>query len=235
LAQRHVRTAFDGFILGAFIGLGFQIVEDITYAMTSAGTQFGANQIGASVGTIILRMLTGVAAHILYSAIFCAGVIYLVGRPAEPRKVGRGLVLVAIPMLLHGTWDSVAAIAGQNALMLIGLLIGTIIVALIIVVRVYKLTVTKERDFVRDVMAPEQARDVITPVELDAMAGNRKARKAYRKTGRNRHERTRSRYILNAAYALGDELAAARGADTDRVRFARAEVARIRAGLPSPW
>ena len=30
LAQRHVRTAFDGFILGAFIGLGFQIVEDIT-------------------------------------------------------------------------------------------------------------------------------------------------------------------------------------------------------------
>jgi RsiW-degrading membrane proteinase PrsW (M82 family) len=235
LAQRHIRTAFDGFILGAFIGLGFQIVEDITYAMTSAGTQFGANQIGASVGTIILRMLTGVAAHILYSAIFCAGVVYLVGRPAEPRKVGRGLVLIAIPMLLHGTWDSVAAIAGQNALMLLGLLIGTIIVALIIVARVYKLTVARERDFVREVMAPEQARDVITPVELDAMAGNRKARKAYRKTGRNRHERRRARYILNAAYALGDELAAARGADTDRVRFARAEVARIRAGLPSPW
>jgi RsiW-degrading membrane proteinase PrsW (M82 family) len=235
LAQRHVRTAFDGFILGAFIGLGFQIVEDITYAMTSAGTQFGANQIGASVGTIILRMLTGVAAHILYSAIFCAGLVYLVGRPAEPRKVGRGLVLIAIPMLLHGTWDSVAAIAGQNALLLIGLLIGTIIVALIIVARVYKLTVTRERDFVRDVMAPEQARDVITPVELDAMAGNRKARKAYRKTGRNRNERRRARYILNAAYALGDELATARGADTDRVRFARAEVARIRAGLPSPW
>jgi protease PrsW len=30
-------------------------------------------------------------------------------------------------------------------------------------------------------------------------------------------------------------LAAARGADIDRVRFARSEVARIRAGLPSPW
>jgi hypothetical protein len=118
---------------------------------------------------------------------------------------------------------------------LVGLLIGTIIVALIIVARVYKITVSRERDFVRDVMAPEQARDVITPVELDAMAGNRKARKAYRKSGRNRHERRRARYILNAAYALADELAAARGADTDRVRFARAEVARIRAGQPSPW
>jgi hypothetical protein len=84
-------------------------------------------------------------------------------------------------------------------------------------------------------MAPEQARDVITAAELDAMAGNRKARKAYRKAGRKRSERKRARYVLNAAYALADELAAARGADTDRVRFARTEVARIRAGVPSRW
>jgi protease PrsW len=235
LAPRVVRTAFDGFILGAFIGLGFQIIEDISYAMTSAGTQFGANQIGASVGTIILRMVSGVAAHILYSAIFCAGVVYLLGRPAEPRNVRRGLFLVAIPMLLHGTWDSLGAVAGASALALIGLLIATIVIALIIVARVYKSTVTPERDFVREVMAPEQARNVITAAELDAMAGNRKARKAYRKSGRNRLERKRARYVLNAAYALSEELAAARGADTDRVRFARSEVARIRAGVPSPW
>ena len=46
LAPRLVRTAFDGFILGAFIGLGFQIIEDIVYAMTSAGSQFGADWLG---------------------------------------------------------------------------------------------------------------------------------------------------------------------------------------------
>jgi protease PrsW len=235
MAPRQIRTAFDGFIMGAFIGLGFQIIEDISYALTSAGTQFGANQIGASVGTIVLRMVSGVAAHILYTAIFGAGLVYLLGRPAEPRNVGRGLLLVAIPMLLHGTWDSIGAIAGPNALKLFGLLIGTIVVALAIFVQVYKVTVTRERDFVRDVMAPEQARNVITPAELGALAGNRKARKAYLKAARTGHERRRARYVLNAAYALGDDLAAARGADTDRVRFARAEVARIRAGVPSPW
>jgi protease PrsW len=235
MAPRHVRTAFDGFILGAFIGLGFQITEDITYAMTSAGTQFGANQVGASIGTIILRMVSGVAAHILYSAIFCAGLVYLLGRPAEPRNVPRGLLLIAIPMLLHGTWDSLAAIAGPSALKLIGLLIATIVIALFIVARVYKSTVQPERDFVRDVMAPEEARNVITAAELDAMAGSRKASKAYRKAGRSRLERKRARYVLNAAYALAEELAAARGAETDRVRFARSEVARIRAGVPSQW
>lgn len=235
LAPRQVRTAFDGLILGAFIGLGFQIVEDITYAMTSAGTQFGANQVGASIGTIVLRMVSGVAAHILYSAIFCAGVVYLLGRPAEPRKIWRGLLLIAIPMLLHGTWDSLGAVAGPSALKFIGLIIAVIIIALAILTRVYRLTVQRERDFVRDVMAPEQARNVITTAELDAMTGNRKARKAYRKANRRGHERRRARYVLNAAYALAEELAAARGADTDRVRFARSEVARIRAGTPSQW
>ena len=235
LASRQVRTAFDGFILGAFIGLGFQIIEDIAYAMTSAGSEFGANQIGASVGTIFLRMVSGVAAHIVYSAIFCAGLTYLLGRPAEPRRLGRGLLLVAIPMLLHGTWDSLAAIAGPGTLKLVGLLIAVIVIALVIVARVYELTVRRERDFVRDVMTPEAARNVITPAELNAMAGNRKARKAYRRGSGSRRERKRNRYVLNAAYDLGDELAAARGADTDRVRFARAEVGRIRAGVPPPW
>ncbi len=234
LAPRQVRTAFDGFILGAFIGLGFQIVEDISYAMTSAGTQFGANQIGASIATIILRMVSGVAAHILYSAIFCAGLVYLLGRPAEPRKVGRGLLLVATPMLLHGIWDSLAAIAGARALTLVGLLIAVIAVALVIAVRVYQLTAKRERDFVRDVMSPEEARNVITEAELGAVAGNRKARKAYRKARGNRRARKRARYVLNAVYSLADELAAARGADTDRVRFARAEVGRIRAGVSPP-
>ena len=235
LAPRQVRTAFDGLILGAFIGLGFQIIEDIAYAMTSAGSQFGANQIGASIDTIFLRMVSGVAAHIVYSAIFCAGLIYLLGRPAEPRRVGRGLLLVATPILLHGTWDSLAAIGSRSALTLVGLLIAVIVIALVIVVRVYELTVRRERDFVRDVMTPEEARNVITAAELDAMAGNRKARKAYRKASRKRRERKRTRYVLNAAYDLADELAAARGADTDRVRFARAEVGRIRAGVPSSW
>jgi protease PrsW len=137
-------------------------------------------------------------------------------------------------MLLHGIWDSLASVAGPNGLVLLGLLIAVVVLALVIVVRVYKLTVKRERDFVRDVMTPEAARSVISGLELDAVAGNRKARKAFRKGGRNRRERKRARYVLNAVYSLADELAAARGADNDRVRFARAEVGRIRAGIPPP-
>jgi hypothetical protein len=149
--------------------------------------------------------------------------------------VGRGLLLMATAMLLHGLWDAQGALAGADALGLLGLIIGVIVAALVIAARVYRVTVAREQEFMRDVMAPEEARNVITSAELDAMAGNRKARKAYRKAGRNRRERKRARYVLNAAHDLAGALAAARGADTDRVRFARAEVGRIRAGRPPAW
>jgi hypothetical protein len=137
-------------------------------------------------------------------------------------------------MLLHGIWDSLGSIAGPSGLALLGLLIAVVVLALVIGVWVYKLTVKPERDFVRDVMAPEAARNVISGLELEAVAGTRKARKAFRKGGRNGRERKRARYVLNAVYSLADELAAARGADSERVRFARAEVGRIRAGVPPP-
>ena len=234
MAPRLIRTAFDGFILGAFIGLGFQIIEDIAYAMTSAGSQFGANQVGAAMGTIVLRMLVGVAAHILYSAVFCAGLVYLVGRPAEPRRVGRGLALMASAMLLHGLWDSMGAIARGNVLLLILLPVAIIVVALVLVSRVFTMTVTRERQFMRDIMAPEVAGGVLAAEELEAICGDRKVRRKFRKKGADRQERKRRGYVLDSAFDLADEIASAHGADTARVMFARNEVDRIRAGIPSP-
>ena len=120
---------------------------------------------------------------------------------------------MATSILLHGIWNSLSSVAGST-LVFVGLLIVMIVVTLIIAVRVYALTVAPEREFMREVMSPEMARDVIGAAELDAMAGNRKALKAYRKASHNRRERKHARYVLHAAYDLADELAAARGADT---------------------
>ena len=145
-------------------------------------------------------------------------------------------MLVVTAMLLHGAWDTATAVAGRSALATLGLLIAVIIAALVIAAQVYKVTVARERDFLRDVMAPEEARGVITAGELDAMVGNRKARKRYRKAaGRKRRDRKRARYVLHAAYDLARALADSRGADTGRVRFARSEVERIRAGRAPVW
>ncbi|WP_372472270.1 MULTISPECIES: PrsW family intramembrane metalloprotease [Rhodococcus] len=232
LASRFVRTAFDGFILGAFIGLGFQLFEDVVYALNSAGSQFGANQIDAAMTTIVMRMVVGVAAHTLYSAIFCAGLVYLLGRPAEPRRLGRGIALMATAMLLHGLWDSAAALAQGSALMF-PLLFVLIVVALVLVLRVFRLTVPRERQFLHDILAPEAEHGVITGDELTAVCGNHKARKAFRRSAGTRADRKRNGYVLEATADLADALAYSRGNNTDRVEFARSEVARIRSGRPS--
>ena len=42
---RVIRTAYDGFIVGAFTGLGFEILEDIYYALNSAPDEFGAQMV----------------------------------------------------------------------------------------------------------------------------------------------------------------------------------------------
>lgn len=233
LASRLVRTAFDGFILGAFIGLGFQIFEDVLYALNSAASQFGADPVGAAMSTIMLRMVFGVAAHTLYSAIFCAGLVYLLGRPAEPRRVGRGLILMASAMLLHGLWDSAAALSQGKAILLFPLFVVMITAALVLVFRVFRMTVPRERQFLRDVLTPEVERGVITVDELTALCGDRKARKTFRKSAASHADRKRNGYVLEAAADLADALAQARGTESDRVEFARSEVNRIRNGQPS--
>ncbi|MGW0172458.1 PrsW family intramembrane metalloprotease [Rhodococcus sp. NPDC003322] len=228
LAPRLVRTAFDGFVLGAFIGLGFQILEDIQYALSSSAAQFGANPVGNAMFTIVMRMTMGVAAHILYSAVFCAGLVYFLGRPAEPRRRGRGLVLMVTAMLLHGVWDNIGGIAGGSTALMFLLWIGVIVVAIVVVTRVFAMTVPRERQFMRDVLAPEAASGVVTDEEVDTLAGDRKARRAYRKRGQNDADRRRRDHVLEAVHDLADQLAEAGGRDTGTVAFARQEVARLR-------
>ncbi|WP_045746653.1 PrsW family intramembrane metalloprotease [Actinoplanes rectilineatus] len=229
LAPQVVRTAYDGFILGAFAGLGFEIIEDISYALNAAPAEFGSDQMNASLHTVGLRLLTGFSSHILYSAIVGAGVVYLVGTVAQRRRAGLGIVLVFTSMVLHGTWDANAGLGNGNGLVVIVLMAVEIIVAFVVVIRVFNYTVRPEREAMRAVMTPEADSGVITTEELDALAGDRKQRRAYRRAARDRADRRVRHHRLEAAHDLAGQLAASAGADTARVRFARAELERLRA------
>lgn len=194
-----------------------------------AGDEFGANPVGNAITTIALRMALGVAAHILYSAVFCTGLVYFLGRPAEPRRRGRGLLLMASAMLLHGLWDDIGGIVGSNALLVLVLWVVLIGVAFFVVTRAFTWSVPRERAFMREVMAPEVADGAITREELDTLAGDRKARRAYREAGRGHADRRHRGHLLEAAHDLADELARSGGRETPRVQYARAELARLRA------
>ncbi|MEV6971715.1 PrsW family intramembrane metalloprotease [Hamadaea sp. NPDC051192] len=227
IAPRVVRTAYDGFILGAFCGLGFEIIEDISYGLNAGAEQFGSDQLSTALHVVALRLLTGFTSHILYSAIAGAGVVYLVGTVAQRRRIGLGAGLVLTAMVLHGLWDANGGLSGGNGIVVIALMIVEIIISFAVVIAVFHLTVKPERAAMRAVMTPEADSGVITTEELDALAGGWKQRRAYRRAAHGRANRRTRHHRLEAAHDLADQLAASRGADSDQVLFARTELLRL--------
>lgn len=129
-------------------------------------------------------------------------------------------------MVFHGVWDDDGGIIGPNGLLLVMSWVVLSALAILVAVRVYAMTVPPERAYLRAVLAPEAAAGVLTDEEVDALAGDRHARKAYRKAPA-RPSQSR-RLVLEAAHDLADELARTAGHDDERVRFARQEVSRVR-------
>lgn len=220
LAPQLIRSPFDGLILGAFVGLGFQISEDISYAFIGAANAFG--DVGAAWETIVVRTLASIPSHWMYSGVFGAGLIWFVGRPDVPARKGLGAGLMLTAMLMHGLWNASAAIAGGSAL---GWIVPTSVAAVLIAafVWVYESTVPIEREWMRDLMAPEVERGVVTPRELDALAGSRSVLRSYLRT---QPRRRTAELVLEAETDLARQIARDGGAETAAVQRARAAVAR---------
>jgi RsiW-degrading membrane proteinase PrsW (M82 family) len=179
LAPRLVRSAFAGLVLGAFLGLGFEIVEDVTYVGQEAEARFGAEQVQAAISVSGVRSVTGLTSHLMYSALFCAGLVYLLGRPEEPARRVRGIVLILVAMVAHGVWNETALSGGNESVE------GLMFVFLFVVPPVILFFLhRRDRDWLRDVMAPEVALGVIPQQELDALSGTLRNRWTYVKAGK---------------------------------------------------
>ncbi len=108
LAPRLIRSPFDGLVVGALVGLGFQISEDISYAFLGAANSFG--DLDAAWTTIIARTIASIPSHWMFSGIFGAGLVWFVGRPEVPARKGLGAALMLTAMLMHGMWNASSAI-----------------------------------------------------------------------------------------------------------------------------
>lgn len=102
LAQSQGRlTVMDGVVYGFLVGAGFEIVENLFYALHSS-------DFAATVSTGIMRLLVGFGLHALWTTVSGAALAYCLSR----RQIGlsaRWWVIVPctlVPMLLHAAWDA---------------------------------------------------------------------------------------------------------------------------------
>jgi RsiW-degrading membrane proteinase PrsW (M82 family) len=223
LAPRLVRSAYDGFIIGAFIGLGFQVFEDVLYVYNGATQTFGANQLGTSLQVFLVRGASGIVSHALFSALFCTGLMWVLGRTRGERDVVRGVLTMLLAMVFHFAWDDMAGLGGNGALVAV-LPFVIAVVELAALFAVLRRAARRERAWMRDLLGPEVEAGVVDPALADAVSGLGRDRKAYRK---HLHSRRRARHRIEAAGDLAREIARAGGRETGRVAHARAEVARL--------
>ena len=105
-ARSWLRTAMDGLLLGALVGLGFLLAENVIYAFNITAMSFGESQPIATVVTYLLR--TGLfwpVSHAIFTAFTGAALGFLFGRP-QARRYGWGILCLALAYGVHFLWNS---------------------------------------------------------------------------------------------------------------------------------
>lgn len=224
LARPYIRSMYDGMILGAFVGLGFQVFENVQYIVGGIEADFDQTPIQDGLFVFGARTATGFYTHAVYTAIAGAGLGYFLSRKDKRRghrwAVMIGLLLVA--MVVHGMLDA------SQAVPVLAVLAGFASIGAIILV--WRFADRGEREWVAVLMADEVADGTITQPELDVIAGRHKVRKHYLKAIKHEQGKAAAKqagFILDAGYDLATAIASTGDADSPEAEHARAEIRRL--------
>jgi RsiW-degrading membrane proteinase PrsW (M82 family) len=109
VARRQINSIVDGAVYGAFVGLGFQVVEDFIYAVNAVAVANRGDSVEPVIVTFFLRgFIGGLWSHTLFSALAGVGIAYFVVR--RNRSLARRLAVTSGCLLgawaFHFVWNS---------------------------------------------------------------------------------------------------------------------------------
>jgi len=196
IASSEFDGVMDGFVYGAMVGLGFTVVEDVSYFIqTAALAPGGVSQSGPVWDTFLIRVVGGgLYGHVLFTGLTGIGFAYLVTRrSALSRRLVGFALCVAAGVAAHAVWNSpwmqtilatqsgepsvtqwiaYGAVKGLPFLLLLGLLVA--------------FATRSEEDNFRAIVAGEPDPAVITEPEilsLRSLLARRAARSAAARAG----------------------------------------------------
>ena len=109
MARRRMRSPVDGFILGAVVGLGFQVVEDVVYTANVIGVGSAADAPSAIWQMFVLRgLLGGLWSHAVYTGLFGLGLGYAITRTtwSPLARIAAAVAGFVAAWSLHFLWNS---------------------------------------------------------------------------------------------------------------------------------
>ncbi|WP_306370791.1 PrsW family intramembrane metalloprotease [Nocardiopsis sp. CC223A] len=106
---RSVRGPIDGFIVGALVGLGFEVTENLIYGLNTVIQAGGVNGGEAVAQSMVVRVfLTGLGSHWAMSAVAgtAVGLLAAAGWLPSGRRALGAAALVLTAMAMHWLFDS---------------------------------------------------------------------------------------------------------------------------------
>ena len=181
IARTQVNSVLDGVVYGAMVGLGFQIAEDIVFAVGAVALAGQGDQVQPVIATFLLRgLLSGVWSHTLFGALAGAGIGYLVVRRERGRWHRTGVAALAVTgaWASHVLWNSplFSDGPGNGVLALLGVLLLKGLPPLAIIVLLVRHVHDREADFYVEHLARVGDPGLATEGELAALgSGSRRA------------------------------------------------------------
>ena len=217
--RRVFESVLDGFVFGALVGLGFQVVENVMYALDAAIRSGETWKSGIVASFLVRAIVNGLWSHAAFTAMTGAGVAYVIcgARRALPVRIAAALALFAIAWGLHFVNNSplVEIVLGRTDwyLTLVQIVLNGLVV-LAIAGFVYRLAARQEYRWFAHAVAGDT--DLLPVRELAALASNRKRKEAV-EAARRLHGRKAARAQSRLQRAqLGYGVARARAQDPDR-------------------
>ncbi|SNY63660.1 PrsW family intramembrane metalloprotease [Paractinoplanes atraurantiacus] len=206
IARSQVNSVLDGVVYGAMVGLGFQIAEDIVFAVGAVALAGQGDQIQPVITTFLLRgFLSGVWSHTLFGALAGAGVGYLVVR----RDPVRAILAVLGAWAAHVLWNSPLLTdgLGNGVLALLGVILLKGLPPLLLILLLVRRLHDREADYYASRLATLRDPELITAGELFALRSG--ARRAAARRQAPGQAKASVRRLQRAQARLGVELSRA--------------------------
>jgi len=192
IARAQINSVLDGVIYGSLVGLGFQVIEDVVYAVNAVAAAGRGDDVGPVVATFFVRgFLAGLWSHTLFSALAGAGVASVIVRTDRTMRFRLGVLVVCLlgAWVCHFIWNSplLAVEVGDNGYALIAVLLAKGIPPLLAILLLVRTARHREADYYTQQLAALDDPDIATAAELRVLSmGHMRAnarRYAYARVG----------------------------------------------------